>query len=83
MELPKTQRPRLLADIRADERLQNIPVIVLTASAVHKAVLQAQDLARRRLHDQARELGTIHQRGQVAAEILARGPVFSLRLDSR
>ena len=34
----------MLSDIQADPRLQNTPVIVLTASAVHKAVLQAQDL---------------------------------------
>ncbi len=44
MELPKRSGPGVLADIRAEPRLQNIPVIVLTASAVHKAVLQAQDL---------------------------------------
>lgn len=44
MELPKRSGPGVLADIRADARLQNIPVIVLTASAVHKAVLQAQNL---------------------------------------
>jgi CheY-like chemotaxis protein len=44
MELPKRSGSGVLSDIRADPRLQNIPVIVLTASAVHKAVLQAQDL---------------------------------------
>ncbi len=44
MELPKKSGPGLLTEIRADPRLQNIPVIVLTASLVHKAVLQAQDL---------------------------------------
>jgi two-component system, chemotaxis family, response regulator Rcp1 len=44
MELPKKSGPGLLADIRADDGLKNIPVIVLTASEVHKAVLQAQNL---------------------------------------
>jgi two-component system, chemotaxis family, response regulator Rcp1 len=44
MELPKKSGPGLLADIRADDGLKNIPVIVLTASDVHKAVLQAQNL---------------------------------------
>jgi len=44
MELPKRSGPGVLTDIRAEERLRNIPVIVLTASEVHKAVLQAQDL---------------------------------------
>ena len=44
MELPKRSGTGVLSDIRADPRLQNIPVIVLTAAAVHKAVLHAQDL---------------------------------------
>ena len=44
MDLPKKSGAGLLTDIRADPRLQNIPVIVLTASLVHKAVLQAQNL---------------------------------------
>lgn len=44
MELPKKSGQSLLAEIRADQRLRDIPVIVLTASLVHKAVLQAQDL---------------------------------------
>jgi two-component system, chemotaxis family, response regulator Rcp1 len=44
MELPKKSGPGLLADIRADEELKNTPVVVLTASEVHKAVLQAQNL---------------------------------------
>ncbi len=44
MELPKRSGPGVLADIRADARLQHLPVIVLTGSAVHKAVLQAQEL---------------------------------------
>ena len=44
MELPKKSGPGILAEIRADQRLQNIPVVVLTASLVHKAVLQAQNL---------------------------------------
>ena len=44
MELPKRSGSGVLSDIRADPRLQSTPVIVLTASAVHKAVLQAQSL---------------------------------------
>jgi CheY-like chemotaxis protein len=44
MELPKRSGSGVLSDIRADPRLQNIPVIVLTASAVHKAALLAQNL---------------------------------------
>ena len=44
MELPKKSGHSLLTDIRGDPRLRDIPVVVLTASQVHKAVLQAQDL---------------------------------------
>jgi CheY-like chemotaxis protein len=44
MELPKKDGRQVLAEIRGDQRLQSIPVLVLTASAVHRAVLQAQNL---------------------------------------
>jgi len=44
MELPKKDGGEVLCELRADERLQSIPVLVLTASAVHRAVLQAQNL---------------------------------------
>jgi two-component system response regulator len=44
MELPKQDGRQVLMQIRADEQLKSIPVIVLTASLVHRAVLQAQDL---------------------------------------
>ena len=44
MELPKKDGRQVLCELRGDERLQSIPVLVLTASAVHRAVLQAQNL---------------------------------------
>jgi CheY-like chemotaxis protein len=44
MELPKKDGREVLTELRADDRLQAIPVLVLTASAVHRAVLQAQNL---------------------------------------
>jgi len=44
MELPKKDGRQVLCEIRSDERLQSIPVLVLTASAVHRAVLQSQNL---------------------------------------
>jgi two-component system, chemotaxis family, response regulator Rcp1 len=44
MELPKKSGQVLLTEIQADERLQTIPVIVLTGSLVRKVVLQAQNL---------------------------------------
>jgi two-component system, chemotaxis family, response regulator Rcp1 len=44
MELPKKDGRQVLLELRSDERLQAIPVLVLTASAVHRAVLQAENL---------------------------------------
>jgi two-component system, chemotaxis family, response regulator Rcp1 len=44
MELPKKSGQRLLVEIRADERLKEIPVLVLTACRVYKAALEAQAL---------------------------------------
>jgi CheY-like chemotaxis protein len=44
MELPKKDGRQVLTEIRSSEELRKIPVVVLTASAVHRAVLQAQDL---------------------------------------
>jgi two-component system, chemotaxis family, response regulator Rcp1 len=44
MELPKKDGSQVLAELRADDELKNIPVVVLTGSQVQKAVLQAQQL---------------------------------------
>lgn len=44
MELPKKDGRQVLAEIRGDDRLRNIPVVVLTASQVHRVVLQAEKL---------------------------------------
>ncbi len=44
MELPKKDGRHVLGEIRADEGLRSIPVVVLTASQVHRAVLEAQKL---------------------------------------
>jgi two-component system, chemotaxis family, response regulator Rcp1 len=44
MLLPKKEGHHLLTEIRADERLKEIPVIVLTASLVHRAFLQGEGL---------------------------------------
>ena len=38
--LPKKDGREVLSDIRGDQRLQAMPVLVLTASAVHRAVLK-------------------------------------------
>jgi chemotaxis family two-component system response regulator Rcp1 len=44
MQLPKRDGRQVLADIRGDEQLQAIPVVVLTASRVHKAILEGERL---------------------------------------
>jgi CheY-like chemotaxis protein len=44
MELPKKDGREVLTEIRADDTLKSIAVLVLTASAVHRAVLEAQNL---------------------------------------
>jgi CheY-like chemotaxis protein len=44
MELPKKDGRQVLAEIRADEDLKGIPVVVLTASLVHRAILEAENL---------------------------------------
>jgi CheY-like chemotaxis protein len=44
MLLPKKEGQHVLAEIRADVELMDIPVIVLTGSLVHQAILAAQGL---------------------------------------
>ena len=44
MELPKKGGREVLGAIRADQTLQAIPVVVLTVSLVHKAILQGDGL---------------------------------------
>ena len=44
MELPKKDGRQVLTEIRADEDLKGIPVVVLTASLVHRAILEAENL---------------------------------------
>jgi len=44
IQLPKKDGRQVLTEIRADEKLQSIPVVVLTASGVHKAILEGEKL---------------------------------------
>jgi chemotaxis family two-component system response regulator Rcp1 len=44
MELPKKGGREVLTEVRGDEQLQSIPVVVLTGSLVHKTVLQGDGL---------------------------------------
>jgi CheY-like chemotaxis protein len=43
--LPKKDGREVLADIRADEHLRSLPVVVLTASQVHEDILRQERLA--------------------------------------
>ena len=40
MQLPKKDGLHVLAEIRANEELKDIPVVVLTGSLIHRAILQ-------------------------------------------
>lgn len=44
IEMPIKDGRQVLEEIRADEELKNIPVVVLTASKVHRALLEAENL---------------------------------------
>jgi chemotaxis family two-component system response regulator Rcp1 len=44
MQLPKKDGREVLTEIRADEELKSVPVVVLTASRVHKAILEGEKL---------------------------------------
>jgi CheY-like chemotaxis protein len=44
MQLPRMDGRQVLAEIRADERLRDIPVLVMTSSRVHQALLEAEQL---------------------------------------
>jgi chemotaxis family two-component system response regulator Rcp1 len=44
MQLPKRDGRQVLTDVRGDNQLRNIPVVVLTASRVHKAILEGEHL---------------------------------------
>jgi two-component system, chemotaxis family, response regulator Rcp1 len=44
LQLPKIEGREVLIKIKADEKLQRIPVVVLTASRVHMEILKAENL---------------------------------------
>ena len=44
LNLPKKDGREVLAEIKADERLRRIPVVVLTTSSAEKDILQTYDL---------------------------------------
>ena len=44
MDLPKRHGSQVLADIRGDDELKDILVVVLTASLIHRVVLKSQNL---------------------------------------
>jgi two-component system, chemotaxis family, response regulator Rcp1 len=44
LNLPKKSGREVLAEIKAEERLANVPVVVLTSSSTHQQILQAENL---------------------------------------
>jgi len=44
LNLPKKSGREVLAEVRADERLARVPVVVLTSSRTHQEILQAENL---------------------------------------
>lgn len=44
IQLPKKDGHQVLEEIRADDNLKSIPVVVLTGSLVHKSLFQGQNL---------------------------------------
>jgi two-component system, chemotaxis family, response regulator Rcp1 len=44
MQMPKMGGREVLEEIRKDQRLQNVPVVVMTASLVHRTVLEGVGL---------------------------------------
>lgn len=45
LHLPKMDGREVLAEVRADEKLRGMPVVVLTASHVHEEILRSENLA--------------------------------------
>jgi CheY-like chemotaxis protein len=44
LNLPKKSGREILAEIKADDRLARIPVVVLTSSTTHQEILQSENL---------------------------------------
>ena len=44
LNLPKKSGREVLAEVRADQRLERVPVVVLTSSPGHQEILQAENL---------------------------------------
>jgi chemotaxis family two-component system response regulator Rcp1 len=45
LQLPKKEGREVLSEVRADAEFEGIPVVILTASRVHKEILESQNLA--------------------------------------
>jgi len=44
LKLPKKNGREVLAEVRADDQLKHVPVVILTASTVHQEILKREEL---------------------------------------
>jgi len=65
LNLPKKDGREVLQEIKADERLMRIPVVILTTSKAEEDVLKDLHAACELLRDQAGGPGAVHQGGAV------------------
>ena len=71
LNLPKKSGREVLAEVKADQRLAGVPVVVLTSSRTHQQILRGRKPARGKLPHQTGRPGALQQRGQVASEVHA------------
>ena len=71
LNLPRKDGRQVLKEIKNDDSLKRIPVVVLTTSKSEEDVLRAYDLARQLLHHQAGGFQSLHGSGEIDREFLA------------
>ena len=73
LNLPRKDGREVLAEIKADDGLKQIPVIVLTTSKAEEDILRAYNLAVKLLHHQTGGPGPVHQGGESDRRFLVHG----------
>ena len=73
LNLPKKDGREVLEEIKEDEQLKHIPVVILTTSQAEEDVLAQLPTARQLLRHQAGGSRAVHQGREVDRRVLARG----------